>query len=365
MHSTGAAFLRSAFVTAALATTLSANASSNPTTGFISAPNRADIAYDSARGVLYISGSDSLLRYDMTARSFLSPIYLGGSTLGMDISPDGTTLAVANSSRGATKNFIDLVNLNSGSSSRVGFNLGFGEGGTYTVAYDSAGKLLVSSRYEGSGWVPLRKYDPASQQVSSIGSVRQDSMLTASADNSAIAITESNISSGPFGIYRTGDTSYTSNHTLGWFTFEIGISNNGQQVAVPTYFGTFIDDPSVIIPSIGTYAGQAPIGVAYSPTSDVMYFPFAQSNFIAAYSTVTGQQLERFTVPGTFDWTGNHAFVEGRTRVADDSSYLFSTLDNGVYFASLAPVPEIPTWLMTTIGLALLSARPRRTRVPS
>lgn len=342
---------------AATAASLPAVATTAPTSGFITAPTRADVAYDSSRSVLYISGSDSLLRFDMFTQSFMAPIYLGGSTLGMDISPDGSTLAVANRSRGATRNFIDLINLATGTSSRVGFDLAFGEGGTFTVAYDSAGKLLVSSQFEGSGWVPLRKYDPLSGQSSTVGSVRQNSMLSASADNSAIAIAESNISNGPYGVYRTGNTSYASNRSLGWFTFEIGVSRNGQQVAIPTYNGTYIDDASTVIPSIGAYAGQTPIGVAYSPNSDTMYFPFAQSNFIAAYSTATGQELQRFAVPGTFDWTGNVAFSEGRTKIADDATYLFSTLDNGIYFLSLSPVPELPAWLLLTAGLVFARTR--------
>jgi hypothetical protein len=346
--------IRCAALLAAAASSLSATATTVPSSGFITAPTRADVAYDSNRSVLYISGTDSIRRFDMVTQSFMAPIFLGGSTLGMDISPDGRTLAVANRGRGATRNFVDLVSLETGTSTRVGFDLAFGEGGTFTVAYDSAGKLIVSSQYEGSGWVPLRRYDPSSGLSSTIGNVRQNSMLSASADNSAIAITESNISSGPYGVYRTGNASYTSNRSLGWFTFEVGISRNGQQVAVPTYNGTYIDDVNSVIPSIGSYAGQTPIGVAYSPNSDTMYFPFAQSNYIAAHSTITGQELQRFTVPGTFDWTGNSAFSEGRTKIADDATFLFSTLDDGIYFMSLSPVPEIPTWLLLTAGIAFV-----------
>lgn len=74
-----------------------------PKTGFITAPNRADIAYDTQHELLYISGDSSLLRYDMHAQKFSAPIQLGGNRKGMDISSDGKTLAVANSSRGATK----------------------------------------------------------------------------------------------------------------------------------------------------------------------------------------------------------------------------------------------------------------------
>ncbi len=331
-----------------------------PQSGFISAASRADIAYDTIHDVLYISGSNSLLRYDLPSQSFLAPIALGGTTFGMDISPDGKTLAVANTSKTATKNFIDLIDLETGTSTRAGFNLSFSEGGTYTVAYDAEGKLLVSSRFQGSGWTPLRKYDPVTGSTSTLGSVRQDTMLAASANHSVIAVAESNISSGPVGTYRTGDSSYRSAFDTYAFVFEVAASRDGSQLAIPTYLGTYIEDPALIVPSIGTYAGPAPIGAAYSPVKDSIYLPFSQSSYVAEYDTTTGLEVKRYQVDGTFDWIGNHAFNEGRIKVAADGSYFFVTLDSGVYFQSLTPVPEPEAYLMLVAGLGLVGIRTRR-----
>lgn len=331
-----------------------------PQSGFISAASRADIAYDTIHDVLYISGSNSLLRYDLPSQSFLAPIALGGTTFGMDISPDGKTLAVANTSKTATKNFIDLIDLETGTSTRAGFNLSFSEGGTYTVAYDADGKLLVSSRFQGSGWTPLRKYDPVTGSTSALGSVRQDTMLAASANHSVIAVAESNISSGPVGTYRTGDSSYRSAFDTYAFVFEVAASRDGSQLAIPTYLGTYIEDPALIVPSIGTYAGPAPIGAAYSPVKDSIYLPFSQSSYVAEYDTTTGLEVKRYQVDGTFDWIGNHAFNEGRIKVAADGSYFFVTLDSGVYFQSLTPVPEPEAYLMLVAGLGLVGIRTRR-----
>lgn len=339
----------------------SASLADSLASGFISASDRKDIAYDTVHDVLYISGDSTLRRYDMKTGAFLAPITLGGITGGMDISPDGKTLAVANLSRGASKNFVDLVSLTDLSHQRVGFDLQFMEGGTYTTAFDKSGKLLVSSNFEGSGWVPLRKYDPLTGNTTVLGSVRQSSMLSASADHSVIGVTEANISSGPYGLYKTGDSSYASSRGLGWFTFEIGVSRDGSQIAVPTYSGTYIDDKTNILPSIGTYAGQLPIGVAYSPVDDVMYLPFAGTNYIASYDTKTGALLQKYTTTGNFDWVGNWAFAEGRTKVASDGSLLFSTLDNGVFFQTLtAPVPEPATAWLAAAGLGLLLLLRRR-----
>lgn len=360
--------IASIIVSASMPWSNGANAS--PITGFISAPGRADIAYDTKHDILYISGDSSLRRYDVKSQAFLTPIMLGGKTMGMDISPDGKTLAVANAVRGASQNYVDLVNLATGVSSRVGFNPNSAyEGGTYTVAYDNQGKLLVSSQFQGSGWTPLRKYDPVTQSTTILGTVTQDVMLTASADRSVIGVAEANISDGRWGVYHAGDTSYVSQHQgyapvtggTGWFNFEIGVSRNGSQFVIPTYGGTYVGDAQSVVPTIGQYAGISPIGVAYSPLSDVVYFPFADTNYIGEYDTKTLTEITRIPVPGYYDWPGNWAFVEGRSKVASDGSYLFSTLDNGVF---IARVPEPATTWLIGIGLLSLVGSARRRLAP-
>lgn len=303
--------------------------------GFITDAKRVDTAYDTVHQVLYISGGDSVRRYDMVAKKFLKPVMLGGQTMGMDISPDGKLLAVANASRGLKKNFIDIINLHFLSSKRISFDLDFYEGGTFTVAFDEQNNLLVASSFEGSGWVPLRKYNLASQKTTVLGSIRQNSMLTASFSKKMIAIAESNISSGDWGVYKVGDEKYTSKNSTGWFNFEIGISYTGNQISIPTYGGTFVSDNKKTFPAVGQYAGVAPIGVAYSPVNNQVYFAMAQSNYIAAYNSTTMTETARYQVPGYFDWTGNNAFVEGRTKIASDNSFLFSTLDSGIFYLPL------------------------------
>ena len=62
---------------------------------FISAPNRVDMVHDPSRNVLYISSGSSVLRYDLASTAFLTPVQLSGSLAGMDLSPDGNTLASA------------------------------------------------------------------------------------------------------------------------------------------------------------------------------------------------------------------------------------------------------------------------------
>lgn len=303
--------------------------------GVIPATKRMDVAFDAVRGVVLISGDTEVKRYELSTGRFLTPIVLGGHTAGMDISADGNWLAVANTARGARQLFIDLVNLNTRAHTRIPFNREYGEGGSYAVAFDAAGQVLVTSLYEGSGWTPLRKYDPVSKTTLSLGDVRGGSMVSPSATHFHVAVTENDISSGPYGRYTTGNMHYSSSTDTNWFTYEIAISPHGQQIVVPTYGGTFVDDTRTVLPSVGDYAGQQPIGAAYAPTGDRVYFPFAGTTEIRVYKASTMTPLRSIAVPAAFSGNGNWAFQQGRIKVAADNSVLLCTVSGGVFFKRL------------------------------
>ena len=76
----------------------------------------------------------------------------------------GNTLAVADRSRTSTNVWIHLVDLNANTNHRAFFPRASGEGGTFTVAWGADGAILISGTYEGSGWVPLRRYDPVTHE---------------------------------------------------------------------------------------------------------------------------------------------------------------------------------------------------------
>jgi len=236
---------------------------------FISAPDRVDMVYDSGRDTVYVTSGASVLRYHVGTNTFLSPFDLGGSLAGLDLSPDGNTLVVADRTRNASNTWVHVVNLDTGTSSKVLFPRYSLEGGTFTVAYTSDNHVLITSTFEGSGWVPLRRLNPAtgawsdlrSRFTTGFGEVRQDTMLAASGDRSVVGFAESNSSDGPVGRYRVSDstvvqkTGYTDGTS--WFNYEIGTNKNGTQFAVPTYGGTFIYNGSMVKTGtvLGVYAG--------------------------------------------------------------------------------------------------------------
>lgn len=303
---------------------------------FVSAPSRVDIVYDDTRGLLYITSGSQLLRYQLSTKSFLTPVTIGGSLEGIDISPDDSTVAIADTTYNADNdtNWIWLVNLDTLAVSQVQFPGAFG--GTFTVAYGGDGKLLVDSTFNGSGWVPLWLYDPSNGSETDLGSVRQNTMLQTSHNGKVAALAESNDSGGPFGYYKFRSGVLNQNGTTGWFNYEIGVNYNAGIYAIPTYGGTYIADQNLQLTGtvIGTYAGAQPVAAAFHPKKSLVYFPFATTTNVEVYDTTTWTEVKSYDFKSTFGSNGNYAFVNGRTKLSRNGSLLFVTVDNGVGYTS-------------------------------
>lgn len=311
---------------------------------FISAPQRVDLVYDDGRGVVYITNGAQVLRYSLREKAFLPPIILGGTLKGIDISADGNTLAVADTTAVGGFAGAHLVDLNTSVTTKTNYPLesSYAEGPP-SVAFCSDGKLLIAT---GAQWGKLHRYDPATRLVTDIAnSFRHRSMLCASGDRSVVGYAEGDISDGAWGRYRTSDghiqamEGYTNGTS--WFNYEIGVNRNGTQYAIPTYNGTFIYNQNLVKSStkIGTYAGPQPMGLVYSPVSDVVYFPWSGSRFVYAYDTNTFQQIGAYDFENTFDNNGNSAYTEGRMKMSRDGKLLFGTVAGGVRFVRFSARP--------------------------
>jgi hypothetical protein len=295
------------------------------------------MVYDDLREVLYITSGGSVLRYSLVSGDFLSSFDLGGDLAGIDISPNGKTLAVADRTRTDTNVWIHLINLETGNAGKILFPRASGEGGTFAVAFGSDGNLLITATFEGSGSVPLRRYNPANGVTVELATIRQNSMVTSSSDRNFIGFEESNVSDGRFGRYRVSDGTLIrkEGYTDGtaWFNYEIGVNRNGTQYALPTYGGCFITDASLVKQkTLGEYAGPQPIGVVYSPLEDIVYFAWATTTEVRAFDTNTFEQIAAYDFEHEFKHTGNQAFDQGRLRISKDGTLLFATVEGGVRY---------------------------------
>ena len=326
----------------------------------VPASNRVDAVHDDARNIVYITNAGQVLRYHEPTGAFLAPVTLGGQLGGVDISPDNRTLVVADRSGSTTHSWVHLVDLETLAHETVSVATpNTYEGGTFTAVYAANGLIYTTSTFLGSGWVPLRRLDPATRTWTDIASVRQDTMLSASGDGLTIAFAESNTSGGDWGLVdvptggivrnRYGSPTGPGTEHFNW---EIGTDRWGARFAVPTYFGTYMyDDTYQQVGTIGTYAGQQPVGVAYHPVEPIVYFPFADTTRVRAYDSLSLAPAGEFDFQHTFTHTGNHAFQNGRMRLSRDGSLMLVTVAGGVRIHRQYPALRAdPVTITTNVG---------------
>lgn len=301
---------------------------------FIPATQRIDMVHDAKRGLVYISDGNYIRRYQLESQTFLEPVWMPGRVRGMDLSPDGNRLAVADdfSEGGFARAYV--VNLDSLGATGYATPLTFGEAGLFTVAFADDNTLLTTSRYNGSGWVPMRRLALPGGQPTDVASVRQDTMLASSGDGGTIAFAESNSSAGPWGLYDvpTAQLAYQSGFGgTGAFNFEVATDRLGGQFAIPTYFGTYIyNEAYTKVATIGQYAGPQPIGVAYHPVEDRLYLPWSGGGEVKVYDSRTFSEVGTYDFEDSFVHTGNRAFGQGRTKLSRDGSLLMVSVTGGV-----------------------------------
>ena len=313
---------------------------------FVSSPARTDMVHDARRGIIYIANGSQIRRYRISTKSFLPALTLGVSSraMGIDISTDGSMLAVADASSSTDKLWIYKIDLNTLAKTRWLFPKDFIASrlgaSTFSVVFDSEGAVLISS---DADWQPLRrlKRDGTFTTFDAFDTLLADKpMLSASGDKKTIAFAEADISDGRWGLYDvpTGQLVKREGYEDGTsqFNFEIATDRFGSQFAIPTYNGTYIYDADYqLLARIGTYAGPQPIGVAYHPVENEIYFPWSETSEVKVYSSVTLQYLRSIQIGNTFENTGNVAFVSGRTRLSADGSLLMVTVPGGLRYVRM------------------------------
>lgn len=337
--------IRSAWLCAVLSAALAVT-SATAETLFIPAANSADMAHDQLRQLLYISAGDSVLRFDMTTRQMLAPFRLGGQLAGIDISPDGRWLAVADLTfdvarpQGRTSGWFHLVDLTTGGAERVAVPPVsiYNEQGTYSVAFAADGLVYVTTGPFGQ-YGYLRSYDPRSRALRVIpigftGAIVNRTMLTTSRDKTILLFGQAAISDGSWGalsvfdgrvLFRQGPDG------AGFFITGAALSRDNTQVVTYGYDLTSFDIPSFVKTTrfrATTLITAA--GAVYHPFRDLLYLTITGYRDILIVDSRTFREIGRYATPLHFPWTPTSAHAPGRLKTSADGRWLFAVLPNGI-----------------------------------
>lgn len=289
--------------------------------------------------VVYFTSGAQLHAFDLATCSLLPTRTFGQALRGVDASPSGRYLAVANVGLVDGRVQVFLYDRLGGRAPRViSYPAAFGETGSFMVSWESDSTLLISGTFGGSGWTPLRRYNVETGAMVEIRAVTQNTMLASSLSHQATALAESNISSGPVHVLTSGGNVSASINT-GWFMFEVATNSVATRVVAPSYSGAFVLENNGTalseVGKIGVYANHGPLSAAFSPddrfvvTANYGFSANPQQQGVMLYDSATLARIATID-PYPFQWAGNSSLGAGRLTLSQDGNWLAVTLNDRV-----------------------------------
>lgn len=316
---------------------------------FIRVQPAADMVYDQGRDILYIASGGAVQRYQVSTRTLLSPYQTGGTLSGVDLSPDGSTLAVADQSRTS----VYLINLTSGAIIEKSFTPASFENGEHSVAFANDGSLLVASAatlgtFQGTS--SLRRLDPASGEVTVIDNGLMLANLMANADRSCLVVDDGEYN-GSIGWYDVATRKIVQKIGANYASSEIAIGRDCSQLANS---GEVLSTATLSKKVSLSETNSSP-GVVYHPRADLLFLGIVGSSTVTAYDTNTFRSVLNLD-------TRNSLSYPGRLRIAPDGSYLFARVVDGIQVIPLSPMlPQnqvVVTSQGTPVSITLKTAIP-------
>jgi hypothetical protein len=307
------------------------------------------MVFDFAGQNLYISTSTGLIEnFDLSTRSFVRTYDLGGSLWGIDIARDDSFIVGAQDSVGISQGSFQRVNLATGTITNINYTRAFGEGGAWDVAIGSNGLALVTTRYNGSGWTPLRQIELSTNAITirtdapgsgGGGQVSAPTQINRSADGTRFFLMEGNISSGPVFTYSAITNTFgPSFDTEGYLDLaSAAVSRDGSLIGLRPN-GTAAASLNTA-PNFGFVHSFNGIdsGVAFDAVHDIFYGVNSATDEIIAYSITTFAELFRLFI-GEDIGQGATKFSTGALVASADGNWLALETDSGIRLFQVPPV---------------------------
>ncbi|HEY1174261.1 MAG TPA: MBG domain-containing protein [Verrucomicrobiae bacterium] len=295
-----------------------------------------DMAHDAYRNVLYLTSGTSVLRYGMVEQGYMNPFVLGGNLKGVDMSPDGRWLVIADEDTTAENNWVHIVNLETGQRRKVNFERVAGEGPTEFVAFGSDGRAVISSSRR------LRSLNVTNDHLVEIETTAAY-QLKASGSGAFIALGAIENGNGTVGVYSVAATNILAGtYSEGQTLIDVGIEQREEQtIAVSQGRAVFLNASRQMVDSVGNGSTDGPLGAAYHPFEKRVYLPWLNTPEVRVYDTDTFTEVGRYS-SGTVPYVTGGDNREGQAKVTRSGDLLLVANRYGVRYIQLtAQVPLI------------------------
>lgn len=291
-----------------------------------------------------------------------APIAVGSAPVGLDTSPDGTTLYVANSGG----NNISVVDLTHGvETQKIPVASGFSNDRPFSLAVASNGHVLFSTTFAGSGFGGrMMQWDPISNTLSQRtdywywGTTTEITFLKANADRSVIGIVAGDISSGPIFHYLAASDSFTPEKDLNAFVSYVALDASGNTTLVNP--GTYVLDGSLNL--AGTIPGGQ-FGVAVDPSGTLGYQVSSTGVDVLDLSTLL--KTDTLALGDTVNSGSVYYFRSGvgHMSISRDGAVLAVITDNGLSLLSTGISKFVPMASLTVRLAAAVDDLPDHNRL--
>ena len=325
--------------------------SSNASAQLISLSTRKDHVFNPVSRLLYITTSaGAVQRYSVDTQSFLTPWTLGGTLGGIDVTPNGATVLVGDSSYDINTDLgvVRRVNAASGSSTTVTFPIeggqaSFSETGAWDVLALSDSKAYFSTDLVGSGQMSLHEWNLDTNQITAGIDAYERSRLSLSYDRNSMLILDGAVSPSYVHRYDVPTNTYRKRQPLltSLLDSASAISRDGQWIALEfdvssadesRIYSKNIGGDGIILPNITG-------GLFFHPTADVLYGVDIFLDDVVAFDTNTWTEIGRTDIATNAIATTQ--FNSGATSFDPVTNSLFLSVPGGIYKVAL-PAPPTP-----------------------
>jgi YVTN family beta-propeller protein len=268
-------------------------------------------------------------------------IPVGSEPKGLDLSPDGATLYVADS--GASQvSVVDVATRRETGRINIPPPQLTSNDSAFSIAIANNGKAFLATTFNGfgmggrmleitlsTGAVRLRS-DFAPRGITFV-----DTELTPSGDHSHIGVIEAGTSDGPVWVYDAATDSFGQPRDLGWYYYDLALDRAGSRLLAGN--AAYLTGDAYLIDS-GVVKGEIPgggRGMAIAPSGTTAYQ--------VRDTDVAVLDLARFRVAATIALPENRGTAPGLAALSPDGTTLAVLTATGISLVSVANTQPVAT----------------------